>query len=102
LIIRYSRSTAITEIRAVNIAVLMTPDAEAEMQAYMDDDIEGYISLTSASTEPIDPATLRTTFDPRALISYYSRQHQIQGLLMGVYRYRSQVSGNVAQEGTTQ
>jgi hypothetical protein len=47
-------------VRTVKIAALMTPEAEAELQAYMESD--GDVSFVAASAEPIDPATLQTTF----------------------------------------
>jgi hypothetical protein len=50
------------KVRAVKIAALMTPEAEAECQAYMDDESDGDVALIPASAQPIDPATLRTTF----------------------------------------
>jgi hypothetical protein len=50
------------KVRTVKIAALMTPEAEAECQAYMDDGSDGDIGFSTASPEPIDPVTLQTTF----------------------------------------
>jgi hypothetical protein len=50
-------------VRTIKIAPLMTPEAEAEIQAYMNDESDGDVGFIPASVEPIDPVTVRTTFN---------------------------------------
>jgi hypothetical protein len=49
-------------VRTVKVAALMTPEAEAEIQAYMNHESDGDVGFIPASAEPLDLATLQTTF----------------------------------------
>jgi hypothetical protein len=53
-------ASAHPEEKTIRVAALMTPEAEAEADAYMADESDGTVEFIPASNIPIDPETLPT------------------------------------------
>jgi hypothetical protein len=51
-------ASAHPEEKTIRVAALMTPEAEAEVDAYMADESDGTVEFIPASNIPIDPETL--------------------------------------------